>query len=430
MKTTYTKTLISLAFSVCIASAKAQFGDYKPYPVTVTPHEQKDSTRGHIWGYAFGSAYTKVHADSINSSSLRTGATQYSQVAKGFNAFSLQRVYMGYDYFFNKNISAHALLAHEEFYDGSTSKINIDAVGDRSFYLKLCNVEFDNIFKGSNLTVGAIVTPAFVITEEPIWGYRSLERTILDMRGIVGATDVGANLGGKIWHQTDSAGKEKACVGYNLMAGNSTGAIPDNTGNSGATPFKRYYGDIYVKLLHDKLILDLYADQHTVQLSPYQQSNVTGRALIGYKTKDFSISIEYFQEMMQNQAIITKGSGITSADTTNRIQSGVSIAGAATLLRSKKTGDQTLGLIARYDLFKPDNNYRSGDTYAASYSGSNSCKENFIMLGIDYQPIKQVHVMPNVWYDGFKNQAANISGLKQSDYDLVFRITLYFMFYK
>ncbi|HWY97907.1 MAG TPA: hypothetical protein VNY36_02370, partial [Bacteroidia bacterium] len=144
----------------------AQFTDFRNYPLTVVPHESADSTRGHFWGYMFGSYYTKLHADSVGQ-----GYSQYSQLPKGSNAFSLQRLYLGYDYFFNKQFSAHVVMAHEENADDAyTTSITVDQKNNRIFYLKYANIEWDNIFKGSRLSVGSITTPSFAITEEPFWG--------------------------------------------------------------------------------------------------------------------------------------------------------------------------------------------------------------------------------------------------------------------
>lgn len=64
-----TKFILGLAFTIFIVGkASAQFNDFHNYPYTTTPSEKKDSTRGHVWGYTFGSAYDKMHADSINPS--------------------------------------------------------------------------------------------------------------------------------------------------------------------------------------------------------------------------------------------------------------------------------------------------------------------------------------------------------------------------
>jgi hypothetical protein len=446
------KFILSLGFTIIIVGkSSAQLTDYHYYPITTTPGEKKDSTRGHVWGYVFGSAYDKVHADSVNVPATNgkanapvTSPTQYSSVPNNFSAISIQRIYLGYDYFFNNQFSVHIVLAHEEYYDGGTTaatKDNVDNVGDRSLYIKFCSFEWDNIFKGSNLTVGGIQTPGYPITEDPIWGYRPLERSAMDMRGIVSSNDVGVNLGGKFWSQKDVSGKENAVVGYNIMVGNNTNASPDNVGINTAdvSNFKRYYGDLYARLLGDKLVFDLYSDYHTVTPG---QNDFVWRGLIGYKARNYNISFEYFNENMSNQAVYTPNASDKTIDTGAISRSGISIEGAIVLSRDKHTQDPKFSLVARYDLYNPNANFNANYVYAEStsgpkvsntnynYSGSNAYTEQFFLLALDYQPINQIHLMPNIWYDGFNNRNNGVKNRAASDYDLVPRLTFYYTFYK
>jgi len=435
----YLTGLFCLALTVLIAGkASAQLTDYHYYPTTTYPGEKKDSARGHVWGYVFGSAYAKVHSDSINTpTSVKTTPTQYTGVPQGFDALSIQRIYLGYDYFFNNKFSAHIVLAHEEYYDGgpsSSSKDNVDIVGDRSLYIKFCNFEWDNIFKGSNLTVGGLQTPSYPLTEDPAWGYRPLERSAMDLRGIVSSNDIGVNLGGKFWSQKNASGKENAVVGYNIMVGNNTNAEPDNVG---LTPgdisnFKRYYGDLYARFLGDKLIFDLYSDYHTVTPG---QNDLVWRGIIGYKAKNYNLSIEYYDENLGNQAVYAPSSASKTLDTGAISRSGISIEGALVLKRNKNTQAPEFSIVARYDLYNPDANFNANYVYATkeantnyNYSGSNAYTENFFLFAFDYQPIAQIHIMPNIWYDGFSNRANGVTGRVASDYDLAARVTFYYTF--
>lgn len=444
-----TKTFI-LIFSLILAcgTSNAQFSDFLNYPVTTSPHESAHSTRGHLWGYMFGSYFTKVHADSFG-----RGNTQYSNLIQGTNEFSLERLYLGYDYFFNNQFSVHAVMAYEGTTDASFGSVTTLQNYDRSFYLKYANMEWKNMFNtGLKLSVGAITTPSFAITEEPFWGYRSIDRTIMDMKGITGSNDFGANIGGKIWRKKDDAGVENACVGFNFMVGNSTGAIPDVTGITGYyTTWKKYYGDLYLKMFNDKIVLDLYGDGHTFSWTPVtnrphdmHQYEVTGRILLGYKAKNFNISAEYFQQMEQNMIAEVSGPDVpTGGDTTNNTQAGYSILAAAVLKRDKKTGDPRWSIYARYDAYNPDVHYNPNITYQSGgiivqaegkqVDVVNSWTENYLVVGADYQPIKQIHFMPNIWYDGIHDRYYNnISStpVEKFGYDLVYRITFYYQFFK
>ncbi|HTA81347.1 MAG TPA: hypothetical protein VK783_00305 [Bacteroidia bacterium] len=438
---------VVIVIIIGLNSVSAQFNDFLNYPLTVSPHESADSTRGHVWGYMFGSYYTKVHADSF-----KTQTTQYARLPVGSNAFSMERVYVGYDYFFNKNFSAHIVLAHEETNDANIALATTNYKFTSIFFLKFANMEWKNIFKGSTLSAGLLATPSFDITEDPFWGYRSFDRSIMEMKGITNANDFGVNLGGKIWSKKDDVGIENACIGYNIMVGNSTGSVPDNSGITSAyTVWKKYYGDIYVKLLNDKLVLDFFMDGHTLQWHNTDSAldhayTITQRIFLGYKTKSFNISAEYFQQTQYNQmyvpsAAIVPGSAIPVGGDTlqNNIQSGFSIMGAAVLMRDKTSGVPMLSIIARYDMFNPCVNFSATTTYqpvsvnSQSSAPYNSIKESYYVIGFDYQPIKQIHFMPNLWYDGITNRTnpdVTYTAREKADYDMVLRLTFYYQFFK
>ncbi len=435
--------VVCVVCSLCVASA--QFADFHNYPITVTPNESPDSTRGHFWGYMFGSYYTKLHADSAGS-----GNTQYSGIPKGANTFSLQRLYLGYDYFFNKNFSVHAVMAHEESSDDAYSiHATVDQYGNRILYLKYANMEWNDIFKGSTLSLGIITTPSFAITEEPFWGYRSIDRTIMDMKGITGSNDMGVNLGGRIWSTKDDNGMEKACVGYNFMIGNGTGAVPDNYALlQSYTVWKKYYGDIYLKMLNDKLILDLYGDGRTLQWQNLQGYDdhayvITERIFLGYKAKDFNIGAEYFEQVNKNMvyvpsvAVAPTSTMLVGGDTLqDDIQTGFSIMGAVVLMRDVKTGDPKLSAYARYDMYNPQTGFSPNAVYyqitvnSHNYSMNNPYTESYFVAGLDFQPIKQIHLMPNIWYDGITNRTNDLTPVEKFDYDLVARVTFYYQFFK
>jgi hypothetical protein len=95
-----------------------------------------------------------------------------------------------------------------------------------------------------------------------------------------------------------------------------------------------------------------------------------------------------------------------------------------------------LRFFARYDIFNPSNKIDNA-TYT-KYVGNTGnyndpvTKENFITAGLDFTPVKNVHFMPNIWYNGYKGQsAAAVDGTKlHSDYDIVYRMTFFFTFGK
>ncbi len=174
---------------------------------------------GRLWGYMFGDFYAKGHSDSAG----RGSNNQYSGIPTSRNAFQFRRIYLGYDYNITSKFSAEVLLAAEDNFaagnppgGGATGDETLN--GKLTFYIKLANIRWKNIWKGTDLVVGQVATPAFPLLSERIWAYRSIERTIADIRRTP-SYDLGAALQGKF----DSKGN----FGYNLMVGNGSSAKPE-----------------------------------------------------------------------------------------------------------------------------------------------------------------------------------------------------------
>jgi hypothetical protein len=359
---------------------------------------QKDTTKvefkpsGKLWGYAFGDFLFKGHTNSFNMSN-----TQYGSTPKDFTSFEFRRIYLGYDYDISEHFAAQLLLA----YEGAT----FTSDGNRSVYIKSANLRWKNIFHNSDLVIGQISTPTFATTSEPVWGYRSLEKTIMDLRKIGGSNDVGISLQGKL--------NDKGDFGYNLMIGNGSGAKPE------ADKYKKFYGDVYVKFIDQKLILDLGADNEWAQAKPYQKNKTTYKAFLAYQTKMFTMGLEAFQQVQKNNTIFTEAVPSTVKDTVNALASGVSIFARGTI--SKK-----LGYVLRYDYYNPDSKFNENNVYAASYTGVYT--ESLVLAGLDYTPIKNVHLIPNVWYDMYNNRNEAVNNLSKKSNDLAFRLTVHYIF--
>src|ERR1051326_445576 len=169
-----------------------------------TAKKEEFKPSGKLWGYVFGDYAAKLHADSVPSGGVvpggntprkLTGQNQYSSIPQpNWNAFNLRRVYLGYDYNISEKFSASVLLAHES---GAESNITTDpsltSDSKRAFYIKAANVKWKNIFPRADLVVGQQATPTFTTMSEKIWGYRSIEKTITDMRSYLtsaGSTDL------------------------------------------------------------------------------------------------------------------------------------------------------------------------------------------------------------------------------------------------
>ncbi len=372
-----------------ILLASMSFNGYTQ-DTTKTKAEFKPS--GKLWGLVFSDYYFKVHADSLG-----RGTGEYSNIKENANTFEFRRIYLGYDYQISEKFSAELLLAHEK---------NYDANSNRTVFIKSANVKWKNILPKNDLIIGQSATPTWSFISEKVWGYRSVEKTVTDFHKAGNSNDVGIALQGKI----DSAGN----FGYNLMVGNGTGSKAETDIS------KKMYGDIYIKLFNKKLIVDLYADYERTQLSPYEKSKTTFKFFVGYQTEKFTTGIELFHQLHANYALYFNDSTYLSASISDIGISGISIFAKGTLLKDK------LGFFIRGDVFDPDVNFNKEYVYQGGYSAYNT--EMFSVVGLDYTPVKNVHIMPNVWYSGYASRKKNAKGFEKADYDLVPRLTVHYIF--
>jgi hypothetical protein len=383
----------------------------------------KDTTfkpSGKLWGLAFADYFYKSHSDSLN-----RGSYQYSKIAKNTNAFQYRRIYLGYNYDISPNFSVEFLLAAEnDVTSSSTTGVSTGGAGDVlqdnnfSPYIKLANLRWKNIWKGTDLVVGQQGTPLASISE-PAWGYRNIEKTIADFNKS-NTYDLGASLQGKFDPGTDN-------FGYDAMIGNGTKATPETDS------YKWLYGDIWGKFLNKRLWIQLYADYNKIGYTgsgiAYPHSRNMLKATVNYVTTPFTIGVEGFINNDKNdvQGVSTNG---TTKDTTtlDATGKGISVYAHAQLVKNK------LSVFARYDNFNPDSKYNN-TTYTTYLKPSGNVydpntKTQFITAGLDFTPTKNVHFEPNVWYARYAGQQANLVGAAVHDHDLVWRMTFYFVFGK
>ena len=210
------------------------------------------------------------------------GSNQYSGIEEGRNAFQFRRIYLGYNYDITAKFSAEMLLAAEDNVTTSAGVTSGDLLTNNKFtyYIKLANIRWKNIWKGTDLVVGQVSTPAFPLLTEVIWGYRSIERPVADIRRTPSA-DLGVTLQGKF----DAKGN----YGYNVMVGNGTGAKPEND------KFKWFYGDVFAKFLDQKLMFDLYADYERLNwTTSFHHSRNMVKGFVAYTTPALTIGVEAF----------------------------------------------------------------------------------------------------------------------------------------
>jgi hypothetical protein len=369
-------------------------------PVSFSNPFSKDTAfrpYGQLWGYTFGDFYYKGTADPLG----RGGNNQYTGIPAGRNAFQFRRIYLGYNYAITPRFTAEILLAAEDDFGSGDLLGN----GKFMFYIKYADIQWKNIWKGTNLIIGQAATPAFPLLTEVIWGYRSVERTVSDLRRTP-SFDFGASLRGVF----DPA---HGNFGYDLMVGNGASDKVETDA------FKWFYGDVFAKFFNKKLVFDLYADYERLNWIPgFHHARNMIKGFVAYNTPSLTIGAEAFINNGENDVV---GNAGTFKDTTNAMSKALSVYIHGVIVKNR------LNFFARMDTYNPDTKY--DNVTFTKYTGLTSTyepnnREQFIVGGLDWTPANYIHFMPNIWYNKYVNQGTTIN----TNNDIVYRLTFYFIF--
>lgn len=395
---------------------------------------------GRVWGYVFGDFYYKPHSDSLN----RGGSNQYTGIPQSRNAFQFRRIYLGYDYNFNKKFSTELLLAAEDNFPAFNPPSSGAASGDEAlnnketFYIKLANLHVKNIWKGTDLIIGEQSTPSFPMLSEKVWNYRSVERTIADIRRTP-SYDLGVGLNGTFDPKTKN-------FGYDLLVATGNSAKP------ASNSFKWFYGDVYGWFFDKHLVVDLYADYQRLNWQPgWHHDRQMLKAFVAWTSSPITVGVEGFVNTIKAD---TRASLIAGgADTIDTKANGIAIYAHGDIITDK------LRWFARVDMYNPNTNVDNGKykaysgvsspsaymqngykmTYSASTgaptasvsTGDPTSKETFITAGLDFMPYRDIHFEPNLWYEHYSSQlASSMAGYGPNNQDVVLRLTFFYVFGK
>jgi hypothetical protein len=384
-----------------------------------------------LWGYTFGDFYYNAHADAGN----RGGETMYNSVPTYRNAFQFRRLYLGYDYEITKKFKAEVLLASEPNANtgasGSTSIQNGDNLvdGKMSFWIKNFNIRVRDLWTGTDFVIGEMSTPSFALNEpgtngpvslsESTWAYRSIEKTVTDFHKN-NSYDVGAALQGTF----DPATKN---FGYVLMVGNNSQASLLTAANANTGFYKIVYGDLWAKFFDKKLSVDIYTDYAKTAPATVTvpgQDHSMWKIFASYSTKPITIGVEAYTQKFTNGV-----NSITPAPSTTTPEDATAT-GFSIWIRGNIA--KNLNYFARYDTYNPDTKFNTADTYSKNTNYGSydpTVKEQFYTAGLDFNPTKNVHFMPNFWLVDYANQGPT-SATVLNDHNLVYRFTFYYTFGK
>ncbi len=329
---------------------------------TLLSQDKGTLSAGKFSGYMFGDYYYNFAKDGNYSALTNSAANSASPGGTAYQAFQIRRVYFTYD----NEISEKFTTRFRVEMDPSASLFASNKIG---VYVKDAYLTWKNIFSGSNMTFGIQPSPTFDASETA-WGYRSLEKTIMDLRGIAPSRDFGVALKGKLTGD--------GMLSYWAMFANGSGNSPETD------KYKRYYGQLALKPVSEVLINVNFDFQDRADIAdPYHtgskvsNSTTTASAFVAYiKPSVFRIGFEGFTQSTSNG--FNDGTTLKS-----RSALGLSFWASANL-------QSDLAVVARYDNYDPNTDDKSkGDL------------RNVIIAGLDWKVDKNVSIMPNFYFETY-----------------------------
>jgi hypothetical protein len=351
-------------------------------------------SQGKLSGLVFGDYYYNFARDGKYGTGLFANSTTPASNGSApgntaMQAFQIRRVYFTYDDDISEQFTTRFRLEADQGTDLLGS-------GKISTYVKDAYLKWKNIFSGSDLIFGIQPTTAYDISESA-WGYRSLEKTIMDLRGIVSSRDQGIALRGKLTGD--------GMFNYWVMIANQSANAPASTVTS-VGKLKRYSA-----LLQAKPVTNL---QVTINVDYQDKANrlgvhgdslnnavLVGSLFVGYANPfQYSFGLEAFLKSQSNQYTPPGGSlGSQSG-------MGISVWGSYFV-------QPDLAVVLRYDNYDPNTN-----------SNAKGDLQNYIIAGLDWKVNKNVSVMPNVLYETYEAP----TGATTPNASVTARVTFYWIF--
>lgn len=288
----------------------------------------------------------------------------YYYVASGTdkeqNGFQIRRIYLTFDKKWNNEWSGRFRLEANDAGFGVGGKMT-PAVKDAFLRYRK---------DGRSLVAGLSPTPTWSFTEG-VWGYRSVEKTIMDLNKVGSSRDLGVLFGTPL----DAAGKVKA----QFMVGNG------NSNRSEVDNHKKAY--VRLDVAPSKSFgFNVYADYET---RPGDTDRTTFSGLVYSRNDSRAFGLEAVWQNRKN--------AVAGADSAVR---GISGFGRV------KTRDN-FGVFGRVDYFDPSD--QTGDDAITRF-----------FAGIDIMPDPKIHIMPNVIVESFQDSSLDTAFIP--------RVTVFFIF--
>ena len=337
-----------------------------------------DYPRGRISGYMFGDFYYNLdgnpnHIYDVNGNDTGKQNIDATNVpiADDLNGVQLRRVYFQLDNDLSVRYATRFRLEVDSKSLTSDGKLGVN--------VKAAYLQAKSLVPRGDGYFGVLTTPIWENPEE-FWGYRSLEKTIADFRGFGSSADLAVEMKGFV--------DDKHQLGYSAMIGNGSGQSPETN------RFKKYY--LALPLRFGDLRLEPYGDyesQRRVVSGNFDRSTL--KLFAGYEFKKMAVGFE-------------------GVDRVNRQGAARSQNPRGFSIYARGTARPTLAGVVRYDHFVADQNQ------------GNRVDSDLYIAGIDWQPYRDVHIIPNVEAKQYISHG-NPAGFPSHN-ELQARLTFYYRF--
>lgn len=271
----------------------------------------------------------------------------HNETLEGENAFQFRRIYLTFEQGLSDVFDYRIRVEMRNAGDFSTKDKLTPFIKDA--FLRWTHNKYSILF-------GISATPTWAIVER-VWGYRSVEKTALDLQKLGSSREFGIAFKGSI----DSEKK----FNFHLMVGNGNG--PSSEVGKGKK------GLISLSFIpHSDIVLEGYID---FEDRPGGKRRITTQAFAGIEMENFRTGVQFAHQSRRVSP--------NADDLSLRILS---------LFAIKKLSDKTWG-FARYDrMFDPNPDGES----IAYIPFDPTADSNFFLAGIDIKADKDISIIPNI----------------------------------
>jgi hypothetical protein len=353
-------------------------------PITALPQPLPDFPRGRVSGYMFGDLYYDLSGDSkhlYDAKGVDQGQANIDgrkNIGRDLTGAQFRRVYFQLDNDFTAQVATRFRLEM----DGK----ELTSGGKLGVFVKNAYLQVRSVFPRGDVLFGLLSTPTFE-SSEAFWQYRSIEKTVADFWSVRNSSDLGLQVRG--WLDGEHH------VGYNAMVGDGNGQKPESD------RFKTvYFG---VPLRWGYLRLEPYADYQAGRVNAgkaavsdtvAKTAQATYKVFAGYEFRRWALGVEALSRLNRQGG---------KPDQEPRA---FSVFARATL-------HPLLAAFARVDGWRPDQR------------SANRVDVRLWIAGLDWQPVKDLHVMPNVEAAQYLRRG---TAAAPAHHDLQARITFYYLF--